>query len=188
MVQREKAGDSTRLKLVSLLPRLRRFAGILAGDRAACDSLLRTACQAMLADSHRFQRGTPFDRWAFAELYAHWLEALRDHDDPIAQGRGDGTLFLAAFSGAAKSDGEIVATVGLLAKLPPQQRSAALLVYGEGFSYEDAALILDTTPQTVIERAARALSAHIGLTGPSEGAAGQGAPVASLYPNQRQAS
>ena len=45
--------------------------------------------------------------------------------------------------------------------LPAQQRSAALLIYGEGFSYEEAANILDTTPETVMARLSRVLSTFV---------------------------
>lgn len=189
MAQREKNRDSTRLKLVSLLPRLRRFAAVLAGDREACDSLLRNTCQAMLADDRGYQRGTPFDRWAFTQLYARWLEELRDHKDPMAQGKDAENLLLSSLAGQDVPGGDIAATAGMLAKLPPQQRAAALLIYGEGFSYDDAALIIDTERQTLIERASRALAAHVALAPPAAAASvAQGTNIASLFPRQRQAS
>lgn len=188
MVQREKSTGTTRLKLVNLLPRLRRFAAVLAGDREACDSLLRNACQAMLADDQGYQRGTPFDRWAFAQLYACWLEELRDRNDPMAQGRETENLLLSSLADQDVSGADISAAAEILAKLPPQQRAAALLIYGDGFSYDDAALILDAGRQTVIERASRALTAHIVSVQPASASTAQASNIESLFPRQRQAS
>ena len=62
MVQASINGDSIRSRLISLLPRLRRFASVLAGDRPGGDGLLRAACNTMLDEAHRYQRGTPFAR------------------------------------------------------------------------------------------------------------------------------
>jgi RNA polymerase sigma-70 factor (ECF subfamily) len=179
-----RAASATRLKLIALLPRLRRFAAVLAGDGDSRDQLLRGACVAMLEQGSPNPHGAPFDRWAFAELYAHWLERLRDHADPMAQGRGDADLFQAAFAGADGEAVEVAETAAILTGLPPQQRCAALLVYGDGFTYEEAATILDTSPQTVIERAARAL---VALIERGEAAAARDARIETLFPRQRQA-
>lgn len=187
MVQDTDISNRTRLKLISLLPRLRRFAAVLAGDRERSDDLLRTACRRMLRANARRRGSAPFDIWAFSELYALWLEKLRDHMDPMAQGRGDEEMFRSAFAGADIGAGEIALTAEILSNLPPQQRSAALLVYGDGFSYEDAALILDVPRQTVVERATRALSTIIDRTGTVHDIGGPRAVVEALYPAERQA-
>ncbi len=47
-------------------------------------------------------------------------------------------------------------TANLLWQLPPQQRSTLLLVYGEGFDYEDAARVLDSNAGTIEARLIRA--------------------------------
>lgn len=160
MAKSERDRESVRRKLISLFPRLRRFACILAGERKEADALLRTSCRKMLDEEHRYQRGTPFDRWALAELHAEWLERLRGHDEPILHGRADPSVFLPARpgEGAAGHSAEIA---DILAKLPPQQRSAILLICGEGFTYEEAAGVLDTPVQTLIARVSRALASFI---------------------------
>lgn len=187
MVRETDISRTTRLKLISLLPRLRRFAAVLAGDRPRSDEVLRAACMRMLEADARRRGSSPFDIWAFSELHALWLEKLRGHIDPMAQGRGDELLFRSAFSGAEAGTADDGRTAEILSRLPPQQRSALLLIYGDGFSYEDAALILDAPRLTVVERAARALSTLIDATGPAREAAGDGAVVESLYPAERQA-
>lgn len=186
MVHDTRISRMTRLKLISLLPRLRRFAAVLAGDRERGDDLLRAASWRMLrADA--IERGSaPFDVWAFTVLYGLWLEKLRDHTDPMAQGRGDEDLFREAFAGGGMDAAE-VELAEILSALPPQQRSAVLLVYGDGFSYEDAAYIVDTPRHTVVERVTRALSTIIDRTGSVLDGHDAGAVVESLYPTERQA-
>jgi DNA-directed RNA polymerase specialized sigma24 family protein len=47
-------------------------------------------------------------------------------------------------------------TANFLWHLPPQQRSALLLVYGEGFDHETAGSVLDASPDTIAARLIRA--------------------------------
>ncbi|GAB4238310.1 MAG: sigma-70 family RNA polymerase sigma factor [Methyloligellaceae bacterium] len=192
MVQIERQDDSIRYRLISLLPRLRRFCAVLAGDRQGRDSLLRRACLEMIGGGTPPPRGEAFDKWAFAKVYATWLDLLRSHDAPIAQGRGNAALFEAAFRRSDAQQEELVDLATSLARLPPQQRCALLLLYGEGFSHEEAAGILDIPVSDVSERALRALSALIDREGArgseTGGTAGIGADnVESLFPGQRRA-
>ena len=186
MAQRQRVGESIRHRLISLLPRLRRFAAVLAGSREARDELLRAACEHMLREEHRYQRGLALDIWALSQLHALWLGSLRDHVEPMTQGRGDESLFRNAFRGADGAQEEISETAAVLASLPPQQRAALLLIDGEGFSYEEAASILDTSRQTVVERVARGLAALMERTGPTMGDNASAAQIQTLFPAQRK--
>lgn len=187
MVQAENDGGTIRTRLVTLLPRLRRFAAVLAGDRQGGDELLRAACKIMLDEGHRYQRGTPFARWAFSEIYAVWLARLRAHRQPIAQVRADEGLFAGAPPDGA-TDAPPPPVAGFLASLPPQQRSVILLVYGEGLSYEDVAKVLDTPTETVAARVSRALAALIDRLGPLDGRGRAGATVEPFDPEPKQAN
>lgn len=159
MAQSERLSASARTKLIILMPRLRRFARVLAGDGDGADALLRAACLKILDRGHTFKQGAAFDLHAFAELHAAWLSDLRSRETPISQAQAD----VSAFAPAEPENGEhhFLEIAEILAHMPPQQRSAALLVYGEGFSYDEAARILDTPKQTVIARVSRALASFI---------------------------
>lgn len=147
--------DHVRRGLIVMLPRLKRFAEVLVGDKRAGAALLARALSRMLAEQHRYQRGTPLDRWAFAEIYRRWLHELRDHADPMQQVKaGDGSFDRLFFD--AEGGGLDAVTIGFLSNLTPQQRSALLLVYGEGFDYEDASRVLDTSPDAIATRLLRA--------------------------------
>lgn len=185
MVRQQITTDTIRLKLINLLPRLRRFALILAGEGQRRDTLLKAACTRMLQGPSHYQQGTAFDRWAFTELYGVWLEMLRDHSHPMTQGRGDAALFLEAFAEVDAGKTLAAETADILSRLPPQQRGAALLVYGEGFGYGEAAQVLDVSPQTVMERSARVLVALMEGAGDAQNAP-DSANVETLYPMERQ--
>jgi RNA polymerase sigma-70 factor (ECF subfamily) len=185
MAQSERLNASARTKLITLMPRLRRFATLLAGDRDSADSLLRTACKKILDKGHTFQQGTAFDLRAFSELHSEWLSGLRSHETPITQGQADASVFEPAVQG--DGDDHLSEIADILAHLPPQQRSAVLLVYGDGFSYDEAARILDTPLQTVIARVSRALASFIERADWIDSARLYGAKVEQLKQINRQA-
>lgn len=171
--------------MITLLPRLQRFAATLAGNRERADTLLRAACNKMLEDGGVPRQGLAFDVWAFGAVQAEWLAGLRGQKYPISQGQGDAAAFLPA--GGAGENRQFRDIAAVLAKLPPQQRSAVLLVYGEGFSYAEAAQILDAPLHTVLARVSRALGSFIARSDWPDGT-GLGAPnVERLQQIGRQA-
>jgi len=143
---------------------------------------MRAACQKILDQDSTFPADMAFDIWAFNQLHVQWLEQLRSHLNPLSRGQGDPSIFEAA--GDARS-GEIA---DILAKLPPQQRCAVLLIYGEGFSYEEAGKILDTSLQNVIARVSRALGSFVEQADWLVGATAPQAEVEQLDQKNRQAS
>lgn len=147
--------ESVREELIAMLPRLRRFAAVLVCARPQRDILLRDACLRMMDEQHRYPLGTPFDCWAFAEIYRLWLERLRSGSQSPAHGPGGEAGF--AYPGSEPEFGlDDAETTIFLASLTPQQRCALLLVHGEGFSYEESAKVLDTSVQTIVARVTRA--------------------------------
>ena len=131
-----------------MLPRLKRFADVLVGEKREGKALLRRALQRMLAEHHRYQRGTPLDRFAFTEIYRLWLGELRDHADLLRQAKSSEEDFDRIFPKDRGADFDTF-TATFLGQLPPQQRSTLLLVYGEGFDYEGAAKVLDSDADTI---------------------------------------
>lgn len=187
MAHSVRLDSSERTKLISLLPRLRRFATVLAGEQARADTLLRAACRRMLNGAGSYQQGTAFDIWAFKGLYGQWLAELREHESPLAQSQGESAAFIVD-SLLQEDDQHLDETLKILAGLPAQQRSATLLIYGEGFSYEEAATILDTEAATVMARLTRALSTFIEQAGWLKSAVRPSAEVQQLKQINVQAS
>lgn len=151
-MQAEDFQDSVRPGLVAMLPRLKRFADLLAGEKIAAAALLGRALHRMLAEQHRYQRGTPLDRWAFAEIYRQWVDEQRDHAARHAD--GDETAFADLFRSEGGGPFDL-STARFLQSLPPQQRLTLLLVYGERFDHIDAGRVLDVPAETIGTRLVR---------------------------------
>lgn len=92
--------DPVRSGLVAMLPRLQRFADVLAGGRDAGHGLLRRSLRYMLAEQHRYQRGTSMDVWAFSEIYRQWRHELSGESDPMTLAKIDDVAFGALFDDA----------------------------------------------------------------------------------------
>jgi RNA polymerase sigma-70 factor (ECF subfamily) len=149
-VQAEDLYESIRTGLISMLPRLMRFADLLAGERRAGARLLGRALRRMLAEEHRYQRGTALDCWAFAEIYRLWLEERRDHAGPETSDARFGALFCMARGRAFDA-----VTATFLKSLPPPQRLTLLLVLAERFDFIDAGRVLDVSAETISQRLVR---------------------------------
>ena len=158
MVQARQGREFVRSRLVELLPRLRRLATLLAGGAEAGDALLERACRAIVDDADRYSRQMPFAHWALAGIYALWLDDLRTQKESLPPARADAEMLRSQMDEWAPPGFETVEVAAFLASLPPQQRIATLLVYGEGLSYAEAARVLDTEVETVASRVSRALA------------------------------
>ncbi|MDJ0514276.1 MAG: sigma factor-like helix-turn-helix DNA-binding protein [Methyloceanibacter sp.] len=178
--------DSVRPGLVAMLPRLKRFADVLAGGRDEGRGLLQRSLHYMLAEQHHYQRGTSLDVWAFGEVYRQWRHELSGEDDPMTLARIDDVAFGALFD--LDDDGyRDEPIIGFLVGLPPQQRLTLLLVYGEGFEHEDAGRILDVSSEMVAARLIRmstSLADRLSDRPPAQAAA----IVETLYPEGQRAS
>jgi DNA-directed RNA polymerase specialized sigma24 family protein len=140
-------------ELALLMPRLKAFAAALTGSEAQSHALLK-ATQGYTRSKARERGHTPLALWAFTQMHSLWVNRMnpeRDERGPQADARlfcprsraGDGT------SGAVRF-------ARLLAKLPPQQRGALHLTYGERLSYDEVAEVFGVPVATVITWLAKA--------------------------------
>ncbi|MBI3375989.1 MAG: sigma-70 family RNA polymerase sigma factor [Betaproteobacteria bacterium] len=139
-------------EFVALIPRLRRYARALVGDRASADDLVQDTLERAWARFHLWQRGTDLRAWLFTVMHnvnANRARALRvhsefDEDAPEAQFRPaeNGLLELRDLERA-------------LADLPVEQREVLLLVALEDMSYTEAAATLGIPIGTVMSRLSR---------------------------------
>ena len=169
-----------------MLPRLKRFADVLAGGRGSGRGLLQRALHYMLAEQHLYQRGTSLDVWAFSEVYRQWRHELSGEADPMTLAKIDDEAFASLFDLDEEGyrDEPVIA---FLVGLPPQQRLTLLLVYGEGFEHEDAGQILDVSSEMIAARLIRmstSLADRLSDRPPAQAAA----IVETLYPEGHRAS
>ena len=144
--------------LIELLPELRRFAYSLTCDRDAADDLTQSALERALTKASAWDSSRPLKFWVFRIARNLWLDQLRaekvrgnteDIDDEgidIADDR------LAAMH----TTQELREVTDKMRELPEDQRAVLALVAVEGYSYKEAAELLDIPVGTVMSRLSRA--------------------------------
>jgi RNA polymerase sigma-70 factor (ECF subfamily) len=140
-------------RLVELIPRLRRYARALAGDRAAADDLVQDTLERAWAKLHLYRRGTDLRAWLFTVMHNVHVNKVRaarptdvlDEDAPELAQR------------ATQGDALLVRDLDRsIALLPVEQRAVLLLVALEDMSYEEVARTLGIPIGTVMSRLSRA--------------------------------
>ncbi|MFN3514744.1 MAG: sigma-70 family RNA polymerase sigma factor [Phenylobacterium sp.] len=144
-------------QMVELLPRLRRFARVLARDPADADDLVQLTVERALARQGQWIEGTRLDSWMFRIMKNAWIDETR------ARRRRDG-VFAPAEAGervgdegaaAAERRLEVAEVERALIRLPEDQRMAVALVLIEGLSYAEAAQVMETPMGTLTSRLVR---------------------------------
>ncbi len=140
-------------RLVDLIPRLRRYARALVGDRATADDLVQDTLERAWAKLHLYRRGTDLRAWLFTVMHnvhvnrvraSRPTDTLEDEMPELAQR-------------AAQGDGLLVRDLDRgIALLPAEQRAVLLLVTLEEMSYEQVARTLGIPIGTVMSRLSRA--------------------------------
>ena len=145
-------------RIVELLPRLRRFAYALAGDRDQADDLVQEACVKALSKPELWQPGTRLDSWMYRIAQNTWYDKMRakkvrgevvDVDDYANVTGTDGRDVTEQRSSLARVSRDISA-------LPHDQQLLIGLVCIDGLSYKEAADTLGVPIGTVMSRLARA--------------------------------
>jgi RNA polymerase sigma-70 factor (ECF subfamily) len=136
------ASGDIRRDLVTLLPRLRRFALTLTGDPRAADVLVQEVCARTIQKSHHWKGEGRLESWVFSLIRSGWS------DEPRRRGRSEAQ----PGDHAEKMNGKGAASTKVLDCLTPGLASALLLVDVEGFDYPEAASILGIAPELLSSR------------------------------------
>jgi len=140
-------------RIVSLIPRLRRYARALTGDRAAADDLVQDTLERGWSKLHLFRPGTDLRAWLFTVMHNVYVNQLR----AARPGAPLGDEMPELSRPARESDGlELRDLDTAIRRLPPEQREVLLLVALEDMSYGEAARTLDIPIGTVMSRLSRA--------------------------------
>ena len=154
------ASSDPRAELISLLPRLRRFAYGLTGDGHQADDLVQAGCLKAIERWSQYQSGTSLASWLFRILQTTWLDEYRTRQRQQTDSWDEGFDELMGDDGRTQleSRSEARQVRRLVAELPEEQRAVLLLVAVEGLSYKEAASTLELPIGTVMSRLARARS------------------------------
>ena len=139
--------------LIELIPRLRRYARALVGERAAADDLVQDTLERAWSKLHLYRRGTDLRAWLFTVMHNVHVNRLRAArpTDPLEDEIPE--LAQRATQGDALMVRDLERAV---AALPIAQRQVLLLVALEDLSYEETARVLEIPIGTVMSRLARA--------------------------------
>ncbi len=153
--QREHA---LRQQMVMLLPRLRRFACSLTGDIDRGDDLVQVACERALQRLPQFRDGSRLDSWMYRIVHTQWIDRLRRRKTRESHARSypNGPARERVNPYPTRSVEAMMDVRRAMAALPAEQRAAVSLVVVEGYTYAEAAAILETPAGTVASRVARA--------------------------------
>ncbi|MCG8692900.1 MAG: RNA polymerase sigma factor [Minwuiales bacterium] len=151
--------EQLKAEIAALVPRLRRFAYAISGSREEGDDLVQTACVKALSRIDQYRPGTRLDSWMFRIVQNTHIDAIRSRKR--FQGSSDAeTLERLSDEGREADRNEhrllLAKARAAIAALPEQQRAVIALVAIEGYSYKEAAAILDTPVGTVMSRLNRA--------------------------------
>jgi RNA polymerase sigma-70 factor (ECF subfamily) len=150
-----KLDPSMRDAVLAAVPSLRAFAISLSGNVDRADDLVQETLLRALVNIDSFEPGTNLSAWLFTILRNLFRSEYRKRRREVED--GDGT-----YAESLKSQPEQEARVEFrefrtaLAKLPPDQREALILVGASGFSYEEAAGICGCAVGTIKSRVNRA--------------------------------
>jgi len=140
-------------RLVELIPRLRRYARALVGERSSADDLVQDTLERAWAKLHLYRRGTDLRAWLFTvmhNVHVNRVRATRVNDpleDEMPELAQRGT----------QPDALLVRDLDrAIARLPADQRAVLLLVTLEDMSYDEVARTLGIPIGTVMSRLSRA--------------------------------
>ncbi|HVJ55502.1 MAG TPA: RNA polymerase sigma factor [Aliidongia sp.] len=150
------SGDSFAAQLLAQLPRLRRYAIALAGDRAMADDLVQDSIERALRNRETLKDSQRLFGWLRTILHNLHIDGLRqrrghgvtvDIDDALE------TLELTVPPGERT---DALDFIKALDTLSPDHRQILLLIGLEGLSYREIAEELMVPVGTVMSRLARA--------------------------------
>jgi RNA polymerase sigma-70 factor (ECF subfamily) len=159
-----ETSQSIREQIVTLLPRLRRFARNLTRNPHDADDVVQIAVERALTRLDQWRSDARLDGWMFKIVRNAWIDELRSRQ------RRD-KVFLAEEAGdnigtdSMARETELLSVHSAMARLPEDQRVAVSLVLIEGLPYKEAAEVLDVPIGTLTSRLARGREALQALLG-----------------------
>jgi RNA polymerase sigma-70 factor (ECF subfamily) len=141
-------------RIAELIPKLRRYARALTGERAAADDLVQDTLERALSRMHLWRSGSDLRAWLFTIMHNVYVNQLR----ASRRQRFEALEEAAAVEEPRAREADWLELKDLeaaLAQLAPEQRAVLLLVGLEQFTYGEAARVLGVPIGTVMSRLSR---------------------------------
>lgn len=143
-------------EIVDVLPNLRRFAASLTGNLADADDLLQSTVERVLA------KGLPEDTevlpWCLRVCRNLWIDEVRSRKVRSDAVREPAVIGEQILQGEDQVLGEmtLAEVQKVLQSMTEDQRAVLELIAVEGYSYKEAAAVLEIPVGTIMSRLARA--------------------------------
>lgn len=135
------------------IPRLRRYARALVGDRYAADDLVQDTLERAWNKFHLWRPGSDLRAWLFSIMHNVFVNQVRSKRNEIERTMEEMPVVAVR---ATQSDFLEIADVDrALRTLPDEQREVLLLIAVEGMTYEQASGALSIPIGTVMSRLSR---------------------------------
>ncbi|WP_439861965.1 RNA polymerase sigma factor [Pseudomonas sp. MBLB4136] len=145
--------SADRETLLTCIPRLRRYARALVGDRTAADDLVQDTLERAWGKLSLWRRGSDMRAWLFGIMHnLHVDQRRRPRLDTHGLDEAGGELASPASPPDALALRDLQSALGLL---PDEQREVLLLVALQEMSYEEVASTLGIPMGTVMSRLSR---------------------------------
>jgi len=141
-------------EITALIPRLRRYARALTGDRSFADDLVQDTLERAWGRIYLWRPGSDLRAWLFTIMHnLHVNQARTRRSEDSIDLRNEPMEFAARPSQEERL--EIRDLTMALRRLPDEQREVLLLVGLEEMSYQEAAKVLAVPLGTVMSRLSR---------------------------------
>ena len=162
-----EAGTETtqldEIQIVEHIPRLRRYARALVGERYAADDLVQDTLERAWSKYYQWRQGSDLRAWLFAIMHNVFVNQVRSRRARTETAMEEVPVIAVR---ATQSDAiELADLDRALRLLPEDQREVLLLVTVEEMTYEEASRALSVPIGTVMSRLSRARERLRGLLG-----------------------
>jgi len=150
--------DTLKYQLVGLIPHLRRFARGLTKDPDKADDLVQEACERAMKKLTRPGEELHLKNLLYRIIYNRWIDNLRRRKTRFAKLKvlSEQNKFKTSDLDTGDRLDIVLDLQSALDKLDNEHRAAIMLIGVEGYSYAEAAAVLEVPPGTVASRVARA--------------------------------
>ena len=135
------------------IPRLRRYARALVGDRYAADDLVQDTLERAWNKLHLWRQGSDMRAWLFAIMHNIFVNQARSRRQDIERHMEE--LPVIAVRGTQGQQLALMEVDRALRALPVDQREVLLLVAVEQLTYEETSRALEVPIGTVMSRLSR---------------------------------